>query len=230
MAQLYFPNIFKYILMKLKISYTIIFFIFLNSNNLIAQNNASTSVRSTEKVMIGGKVFYVHTVKKGETLYSIAKAYFVNVDDIVSNNPSINTDLQPGQTLRIPDVPVKQAKSVAPEEGQVLHVVSAGQTLYSISRIYGVPVADIEAVNPELKYDSLQVDQVIKIPIGKNKVQEETKNNYVTHKVVEKETLYSLSRKYGVSQEDIIKFNDPLLKDGLKTGLEIKIFQLIVCL
>ena len=41
---------------------------------------------STEKVKIDGKVYYLHNIKKGETLYSLGKAYNVTVDEIIKNN------------------------------------------------------------------------------------------------------------------------------------------------
>ena len=212
--------------MRLKISILVSLFIlsiFLNFN-ILAQFNPIPIVRSTEKVLIGGKIFFVHTVKKGETLYSIAKAYFTTVEEVINNNPSLSSDLQLGQTIKIPDSQVKlvESQSLAPKEGQLLHVVSAGQTIYSISRIYNIPVANIEILNPELKYDSLQIDQVIKIPLENNIIQKDSTNNLI-HKVVEKETLYFLSRKYGVSQEEILKLNDSLLINGLKVGQEVKI-------
>lgn len=196
-------------------------FMILACQFLSAQNTTISVEKSNEKVLIAGKVFYVHTVKKGETLYSIARAYNTSIDEISKNNPNMG-ELQVGQTIRIPDVPVKSSSQIEQEQGQVLHVVSAGQTIYAISRIYGVSVQDIESLNPELKYDSIQINQVIKIPLDKKK-NLETGANFITHKVAEKETLYSLSKKYGISQEEIIKLNEPYLNNGLKIDQEIKI-------
>ena len=134
--------------------------------NIQAQNNGSIEVKkSTDKIILNGKVYFVHIVSKGETLYSIAKAYNVSVNDVISNNPAAANELKPEQVLRIPESSVRKDEvEIKKESGQLLHVVGVGQTLYSISRIYGVPVSEIEQLNPEVKYDSLQVNQVLKIP------------------------------------------------------------------
>jgi len=60
--------------------------------------------KSKEKVIISGNQYYIHIVKKGETAFSIAKAYGITVDELVKNNPSAATVLKEGQALRIPVV------------------------------------------------------------------------------------------------------------------------------
>jgi len=185
--------------------------------------------RSTEKVLIGGKVYFVHIVKKNETLYSIAKAYNVTVSDITSINPGAVIEIKPDQALRIPEPTIIRPPEteIKKENDQVLHIVAPGQTLYSISKIYGVTVADIETLNPEVKIDSLQINQVLKIP-RILKTDDQVNNissnpGFILHKVEEKETLYSLSKKFSISQEQITQANENVAKDGLKIGQEIRI-------
>ena len=66
---------------------------------------------STEKVKIDGKVYYLHNIKKGETLYSLGKAYNVTVDEIIKNNRNAGSGLKAGETLYIP-----VAGKAAPED------------------------------------------------------------------------------------------------------------------
>ena len=196
------------------------------NNELFAQAVGVTITRSTEKALINGKVYFIHTVKKGETLYSIAKAYQVSIEEVIANNPSLTNDLQLNQLIRIPEISnkVTPAPALKPSNGEVLHVVSAGQTIYSISRIYGIEVAELEATNPEVRYDSLQINQVLKIPVEKKQTPTEiNSDNYLVHKVIENETFYSLCKQFGISQEELVKLNTPLLNDGLKVGFEIRI-------
>ncbi len=221
-------------LKKLKINHfnkSVFLAIFLSLNmflQLIAQTAKIEVQRSTEKVLIGGKVYYVHVVKKNETLYSIAKAYNVTVNDITSINPAAVVEIKPDQVLRIPEPTIHSTETeIKKENVQILHIVVAGQTLYSISRIYGVSVSDVETLNPEVKFDSLQINQVLKIP-RVVKSDDQVKNpasdsNFIPHKVEEKETLYSLSKKFNISQEQLIEANENISKEGLKFGLEIKI-------
>ena len=58
--------------------------------------------RSKNKVIISGVPYYLHVVKKGETAYSIARAYGITVEDLTRENPPAVYGLQEGQTLRIP--------------------------------------------------------------------------------------------------------------------------------
>ena len=195
-------------------------------------NSVPDIKRSTDKVLINGKVYFVHIVKKSETLYSIAKAYNVTVNDITTANPSSVVEIKIDQVLRIPEASGRSNEvEVKKTEGQVLHVVAPKQTLYSISRIYGVKVSEIEELNPEVKYDSLQINQVIKIPLQHKTENTETVKerksdsiiNYISHLVEAKETVYSLSKQYNVSQDAIIQANSEVAKDGLKIGQNIRI-------
>ena len=101
------------------------------------------------------------------------------------------------------------------------HMVSTGETVYSISKKYGVSQEAIYQLNPDTK-SGVSVGQVIIIPV----VSDEDTEDGVTfkeHKVKRKETLYSLSKRYEVSQGDIKKYNPTLYSQPLKKGDKIKI-------
>ena len=73
--------------------------LFLFTLPLFGQSSVAVS---TEKVKIEGKVYYLHNIKKGETLYSLGKAYNVTVDEIIKNNRNAEGGLKAGETLYIP--------------------------------------------------------------------------------------------------------------------------------
>ena len=58
-------------------------------NVSIAQTDTVIIKKSTDKVIIGGQAYYVHIVKKGETLYSLSNAYNVTQKEIAKENPEI---------------------------------------------------------------------------------------------------------------------------------------------
>ena len=102
-------------------------------------------------VFINGKKYYVHTVKSGETLYSIAKAYKVDEKVIKEHNPSVADGLRIDQTVKIP-VP-EQVRADARAERKrkrefLSHKIKAGETLYAIARDYNISVATIREDNP----------------------------------------------------------------------------------
>jgi LysM repeat protein/ABC-type branched-subunit amino acid transport system substrate-binding protein len=98
-----------------------------------------------------------------------------------------------------------------------LHEVKQGQTIYSICKAYEVEQSDVALVNPEI-FEGLKPGQIIKIPVKADT----NKQQYLTHKAEKGETLYGISKKYNVSVDDLMKWN-PELKEGLKTGQDIKV-------
>ena len=93
-----------------------------------------------------------HVVKKGETLYSLSKQYHTSVEQLAkANGLNSNSGLRIGQSLVIPgktSTPVQvppslQAKPVPAK----VHTVTKGETIYSVSKKYGVTVTEIKQWN-----------------------------------------------------------------------------------
>jgi ABC-type branched-subunit amino acid transport system substrate-binding protein/LysM repeat protein len=59
-------------------------------------------IRSTVVDTIEGRPFYIHTIRRGQTLYMISKAYGVEVKDIINENPGVKEGIRADETLRIP--------------------------------------------------------------------------------------------------------------------------------
>ena len=110
-------------------------------------------------------VFIKHKVRQGETLASIAEKYKTSAEAIRSANPSSKKRLVVGQRLNIP---IRSAKASGPaakatKPGKALnHQVQKGDTLASLSRKYGIPVAEIRKIN-NLKNDTLKIGQTLQI-------------------------------------------------------------------
>lgn len=124
------------------------------------------------------------TVARGDTLYSIAKKYNASVDDLATmNNLSAPYALRIGQTLTVPgrDGAGETSGNVATQQkvpvlSTPAHVntttrveldtitVAPGDTLYSLSRKYSVPVNDLAVMNNLAAPFSLGVGQKLKVP------------------------------------------------------------------
>lgn len=107
------------------------------------------------------------------------------------------------------------------------HKVKVGETIESISKVYMVTPFDIYALNPDAKV-KLEPNMVLIIP--KSKVLEnpvETKVTkligYTSHKVKRRETLYSISKIYNITVDDIKKHNNRLYSENLRKGDKINI-------
>lgn len=179
-------------------------------------------------VVISGKRYYIHDVAPRQTLYSISRAYGVLLDDIYHANKGLKDEgLKVGSRIKIPKEAEKEVDAFD-HDRYIYHVIRKGETLYSLSRRYNVPVDVIIDNNEELEKESLQINQVLRIP--KKKIDSETsvteerdEDGHVIHKVQRRETLYSISRVYGVSIENILKLNRDVAEDGLKHKQEIRI-------
>ncbi len=208
---------------------TILSILLISLSYLYGQEPEQKIQRSSEKVIIGGKIYYIHVVEKGQTLYSISKAYNVPEKEISSENPVLVTGLQAGMVLKIPFVPASVTNTeqeARDTQHYIYYRLAVGETLFSVSRKYGVTVDEILHENPDLSPDNIPADAEIRIPRKKIvpehigfAVQEEPSR---MHHVLPGETLFSIARKYGITVRDIRKLNKGL-KNDIVPGQEIRI-------
>lgn len=114
----------------------------------------------------------------------------------------------------------------------IKHIVSEGETIYSIANKYLVKERSIYRKNKKTKKKPLQVNQVLEIPYSRKYAKMVKKNNKrqpkkkeevtQTHKVVKGETLYQISRNYGVSVDELKKLN-PEVVSSLPVGYPLKL-------
>ena len=158
---------------------------------------------------INGKVVVVHKVDAGETLYGLSKRYGTTVEDILKFNPTADGGLDIGQIIKIPYV-----RSVKQIQGNgTIHRVAEKETLFSISRIYGISIEDIKSWNT-LTGNALSVGQ--ELVVKKNPTPTDmdrpgppvTNSGKGVHTVAAKETLYSISKQYDVSIEQLKSWNN----------------------
>lgn len=171
---------------------------------------------------INGKSYYLHKVQKSEGLYRIAKNYQVTEAQILTENPEAVAGLKEGQVLRIP---VNQGlkPTAQPSTAYVYHTVEAGQTLYSIAQKYKIPFSVIYDHNPSTK-EGIRVGEVIAIPKSEIKGEiPEQKHQF--HTVKPQETVFGISRQYGISTDELLKANPAINGTALKIGDHLRIPQ-----
>lgn len=213
-------------LFEMKILWLVVLLVWFSTQAMSQQQN----LKVTEKVVIDGKEYLLHQVVQGETLFSICKKYQVEQKDLVTANPQLINGLKNGDRLRIPfQAEDKKLKPLETTDSKsvkfIYHVVKKSETVYSISKLYNVPVQQIYKYNPESEKELL-VNEILRIP-QQNELNENVKlktddTGFFYHKIEPGETFYAYERKYGVSKEMLIKLN-PELSEGLTTGLTIKI-------
>ncbi|MDP1727330.1 MAG: LysM peptidoglycan-binding domain-containing protein [Bacteroidota bacterium] len=168
---------------------------------------------------------FFHTVQKGETLYGIGKRYGIRVDAIQFINALNSDSIGIGQRLII-NPAILSADTKEPQAIPGLHKVKQGETLYSISKMYNLKVADIKATN-NLSSDTIMLgQQLVIVPPepGKEvlKSKDESAEESYFHSVEKGENIYLLARKYGVTVKQIRELN-PSISDVLAIGQKIRI-------
>lgn len=170
---------------------------------------------------------FLYTVKKGDTLYSIARVYGVNVNSIKNLNYLTSNNLYIGQVLRIPEIYTKPDDMYVPD--YINYKVKRGDTLYSIAKAYGVTVDSLIQDNA-LKNSSLTIGQNLKIRTNNTMVVEEcfgeeyvpSNNSYSEYVVKRGDNLYNIANTFGTSVSEITKINN-LKNNNLAIGQVLKI-------
>ena len=193
-----------------------------------------------------------HTVAKGETINMIAQKYKVTPYDIYTLNPDSQNGIQQDSVLLIPtsaSVVVIHSSQNAPQNNNISisHLVQPKETLYSISKQYGVTIDALKTANGDLLNNGLKIGLNIKIPssgsaqnVAVSKPEEikkviapvESKPAVVkarpkgetTYHIIEpQETKYGISKKYGISVDKLIEINGLKKNPQLLLGQKIKL-------
>ena len=207
-----------------------------NLLGLLALLSCLLTAVAQEQQNINGRAFIIYEVVQGETLYSISKSYKVATEDLIEENPSLKSGLKLGQEIKIPLDKViteePQVQKIIPE-GFVPHEVKQSETLYGLSKRYGVTVRAIIDSNPEV-VNGLKPGQIIVFPGSKQEVNEpEVKQNlpknlsqktdsFKIHVVQKGETLYSLVNRYELTINQVELLN-PGVKKGISLGQELRL-------
>lgn len=175
---------------------------------------------------------FMYTVKKGDSLYSIAKKYSTTVNDIMKLNYLTNTNLSIGQILRIPEMYFKEDEMYLPN--YINYIVKKGDTIYSIANNYNIDIDTLIKDN-SLTNDNLFIGQVLRIrsPLSSTIEVEECfgrdytppidiSANYINYIVKRGDSLYSIAKSYNTTVDNIIKINN-LTNTNLSIGQTLKI-------
>ena len=173
---------------------------------------------SVSSQTIDSTKFIFHKVVKNETSYGIAKKYEISLNDFFLANPNASSGISKGEIVKIP-FKFFENKEFGTDIDTVLkkHKVLKGETLWSISKIYGVQLSVIKSYN-NLISNNLKDNQILFIPnIIADTVNQITPlikhvdhpllnscDTIIFHKVKKKETLYAISKKYQTALDKII--------------------------
>lgn len=165
-------------------------------DELKSANNLSSNLLSVgQNLIIPGKEAQAtgdeYVVKKGDTLYSIARKYNTSVDNLKSINNITTDSLAIGQIIKLPST-----SSTASDT----YIVKKGDSLYSIARTYNTSVDKLKEIN-NLTSNALAIGQVLKLPSS-------NASENLVYTVKKGDSLYSIAREYGTTVDAIKKLNN----------------------
>ena len=162
-------------------------------------NNLTSNILSTGQLLKIPSALLpesTYTVKKGDSLYSIANKYNTTVEELKRINNLTSNTLSIGQVLKLPsDKPNK----IEQEKNTITYMVQKGDSLYSIARKYSTTIDKIKDLN-NLTTNLLSIGQVLLIP---------TNTNLETTYTVQKgDSLYSIAKKYNTTIDKLKQLNN----------------------
>ncbi|WP_264520668.1 LysM peptidoglycan-binding domain-containing protein [Flavobacterium sp. N1994] len=211
-----------------------------------------------------------HLVQPKETMYSLSKQYNITIDELKAANGDLLKDgLKIGQNIKIPAsgsgqsvvvakpvevekpvvketpkvvAPKAEPKPVIAPAGTTYHIIEPKETKYGISKKYGMTIAELERLNPQIANDfpiGLKIvvsgnapapavaeptkKLVAEAPVVTNTESTSSTKKYLEEYVVKpKETVASIAADYGISEKELISLN-PELKKGVKLGMILRV-------
>lgn len=205
-----------------------------------AKNVPETNTSSTVQERVP-TTFITHKVKRKETLFGLSKKYEVSEDEIKKYNKRLYSQqlkrrdqiripvfseiiISENQTVKQPEFVIKETPVAEVERimADMTHTVQPKEGKFGISRKYGMTIAELEAMNPNME-EPIQPGQILKV---KGKVAQESAviedDRFMFYEVKPKENFFRLEERFNISEDSLIALN-PSLEEGLKAGMIIKI-------
>lgn len=213
----------------------------------VAETPRVVEKQTSQVVTVGGKQFYMHHVKEGETVYGICKAYNVTEQELYSLNPELSGGLKAGMVIGIPVVqtepntaseakPKEEPKVVVEKPKEELKVepkeepkVEPKEAPKEEPKVIVVKPKEEPQVEPQVEpkeepkvEPKEEPQEEPRVESHRDTIVEIGGKYYLMHHVVKGETVWGLARTYQVSEAELVAKN-PEVSNGLKAGMVIGI-------
>lgn len=183
-----------------------------------------------------------HTVQPQETIYGISRQYNISQDELKQANPFLNErGLQIGDVLVIPGVTdnsgvdgrIKQVPTtqeptnfteviIPSEDANYIYIkIKPQQTIYSLTREYGMTESALKSLNPQLS-EGLKAGDIIRVP-KKSQDQNEEITPEGMYKVQRGDTVFTLAQKFNTSTDQFYIANPSVQTGGLIVDTYVRI-------
>ncbi|HPZ81482.1 MAG TPA: LysM peptidoglycan-binding domain-containing protein, partial [Candidatus Atribacteria bacterium] len=193
----------------------------LQLNNLTEQS----VLRVGQKIKLEeGTEEAIYQVKAGDTLWGISRQFNIPLSSLMkANNLSEKSVLRVGQKIILPTSSSGGETKAAAPSSNVTHTVKKGESLWLISRLYGVDMDSIMKANNLTADSILSIGMKLTIPQVRVASSPAKEESYEVYRVQAGDTLWGISRRYRVSLQDLMKANNLNEKSTLQIGQSIRI-------
>jgi LysM repeat protein len=215
-----------------------------HNQTLLAENinSKNPEILTSDQPGNSGQSNKIHSVKKGETLFSISRIYNMSIDELKNINNIIKGSIHPGQKLKITHSiePSKNETFAKAEENHKpsIHKVVSGESLYSISKTNDIPLDELMRING-ITNGKVHPGQKLKLNVEsesrtgnaiaeksevKQNSKEEKYESTNTHKIKKGENLGSIAKANNMTVDELMKINN-LADSKIHQGQELKVIQ-----
>lgn len=185
---------------------------------------AQKNVLSTVELL--GEKYYVYKAKKGDSLFGIARTFGWDDKVLAELNPSAVSPLKKGMLIYYPTgekVAVNEAaREIFSEQTELHHEVKRGETVYSVAKMYNMPVDKLYALNPDSR-NGIRAGESLLIRKADVLNTADNSSHEIFYEVKSGDTLFALARRFGVSVEAIMQSNPGVNEDNFKAGSTVKV-------
>lgn len=177
--------------------------------------------RELPTVNIAGQSYYVYESKKGDSLYGISNRYGWNLNRLMELNPTLTHKLKKGEKVYFPvnvssDSSDNTSMVFTSETYPVIqHIVKKGDSVYSISKMYGVSVDKIYRYNPDSR-NGLKRGSVITIPQQADGINDGSR--FLFYSIRPGDTLGGVAQTYNTSVEQLLRDNKGVSENNFEVG------------
>jgi len=161
-----------------------------------------------------------YVVRRGDTLWEIARAHGVSISSIKKANNLSSNRIYPGRKLIIPGY-----ENNSPENNKDgIYIVKRGDSLFEIAKKFGISIDALKRHN-RLNSNTIYPNMRLNIPlIGGSVALNTNRNSQTTYRVKKGDSLWKIAQLFNVSVQEIMHWNDISNPSKLKNGETLKIY------